>query len=511
MCSSPRTRGARWLLGAICATCLLASAWPRPALADDRKSAGELIRSRGFDVDVYDVISMNYPLKVYRIINPLADPRTLNKIPVIAAHGINWDTTNMMASSKNARPRKPRLEERVTLYAMENGTDDRGLHFYLSNNNYDVWLIDSRANNERNQLRINEGGNQKAFWDFSLDEQALVDLPSQLEFVLRKTGAPKVAYISYSQSTTLMFALLSMRPEYSEKLACFIAMAPVVFTGHVGGIMAPTAFTRIYLQPSSAVSATPEWFRRYWNFLFTHMCSISLVKYTVCRFLWKQFSGPDKRAVLDSTMTENVLKSTSLKSFEQYAQNLESRDFRMYDYKDEMRNLEEYGQPVPPQYNISKINLKTIALFRGTADYLSDPADQMILLSRLQVPLLEDHILEDYSHIDFIASPTVTRDVNEPILRILDKVTNRPVRRVLHTLGHPNPQVEGTSLVVDVRKDLASVKDKVRPRGWTGLEWPSQPLAERPRDGVNNQPEASSVREQLFGRSAENHSRLKSR
>lgn len=487
------------LSGFTCLLLLVLSA--QVSHGDDRKSASELIRSRGFDVDEFDVVSQNYPLKIYHIINPLADPKTLHKTPIICHHGISWDMTNMMSSSMLSRPRRPKVNERVTLYAMENGTDDRGLHFYLSNNNYDVWMIEARATNQRNQRRVKDGSvPDKSFWDFSLDEQALLDLPTQFEFILKKTNSPKAAYIAYSQSTTLMFALLSMRPDFSEKVASFVALAPVVFTSHMRGLVWPASIARIYLVPSSAHSILPEWMRRTSNFGLTYFCSISFIKYTLCRYLWQQFSGKDKNANLDGGLTENVIKSTSFKSFEQYVTNAMRQEFRMYDYKDEMRNMEEYGQPVPPLYNISKVNLRTIILFRGTNDYLSDPEDQMILLSKLRVPLYEDHILEDYAHIDFIVSPTVTRDVNEPILRALDKITGRPVTKVLHTLGNPSQDVVGTPLVVDVKADLNAVKDSVRAGAGGNLVMKSTPQAEKPKDGVQNKANPTSIRSELFGK-----------
>lgn len=455
--------------------------------ADDRKPAEKLIKSRGFDVDEFEVISNNYVLRVYRIINPLADPKKLHKIPIVASHGISFDMSNMMSASKFARPRKPKLDERVTLYAMENGTDDKGLHFYLSNNNYDVWLTEARASNSKGFNRLTDGGNDKSFWDFSMDEQALIDMPTQIKFILKKTGATKVAFIAYSQSTAFMFALLSMKPDFSKNLACFIAMAPVVYTAHVKGVIWPLAITDIMLQTSTAHSRMPGLVRKLENFMLTYICSISFLKETVCRGMWNLFSGPTKNAEMDGGMVENVLKSTSLKTFEHFAQNALDHDFRMYDYKDDKRNMEEYGQTVPPQYNVSKINLPTICLFRGTNDYLSTPQDQMILLSRLRVPIYEDHILEDYSHIDFIVSPTVTRDINEPVLRIIDKLTERKVVRISHTLGQPNPQVQGINLVMDVKEDHAQVKDKIRTMsdGNAG-GFPSQAKVERPSDGLNN-------------------------
>lgn len=478
---------------------LAASSLVIVADADDRKSASNIIRSRGFDVDEFDVISQNYVLKVYRIINPLADPKKLHKIPIVCNHGISFDMSSMMASSRNSRPRKPKLDERVTLYAMENGTDDRGIHFYFSNNNYDVWLLEARAVNPQSSHRLSDGGNDKAFWDFSIDEQALLDLPTQIEFVLAKTGAPKVAYVAYSQSTVFMFALLSMRPDFSKKLACFVAMAPVVFTAHIKGIIWPMTSADILAHSSVANPRMPSKLRKLQNFIVTYMCSISFIRESLCRAIWNQFAGPTKHANMDGGMVENVLKSTSLKTFEQFMDNGRLHDFRMYDYKDETRNMEEYGQPVPPQYNVSKINLRTISLFRGNNDYLSTPEDQMTLLSRLRVPLYEDHILEEYSHIDFITSPTVTRDVNEPTLRIIDKITERPVNRTSHTLGNPNPQVEGTKLVMDVKEEHAQVNSSIRSKvaGNAG-GFQSQSNSEKPpADGVINNPNATTIKEQL--------------
>lgn len=433
--------------------------------ADDRKPASEIIKSRGFNYDEFDIVSQGYILKAYRIINPLADPKALNKVPVIAHHGISFDASNMMASSAKSRPRKPRLNERVTLYKTENGTDDRGLYFYLSNNNYDVWVIQARGVNDQ-VMRKASAKASKSFWDFSIDEQALIDLPTQIEFILKKTNAKKAAYISYSQSTTFMFALLSMRPEFSEKLLTFIAMAPVVFTGHLKGATWPIAVSRIYLQGTVSQASVSNFLRKAINKSFAYACSISYIRETICRKFWEAFAGPSK-AKMEGGLYENVLKETSLKTFEQYAQNSMSKDFRMYDYRDNYRNMEEYGQVVPPYYNVSMINLKTIVLFRGTNDYLSDPQDQMILISRLRVPLYEDHIMEDYSHIGFLTAETITKDINEPVLKILDKLSGIKVVREIHTLGNVTTQQQEehnskTEVKVKAEADKAEVKLDVK-------------------------------------------------
>lgn len=493
-----------------CLACIFIAA--RLTWADDRKPASQIIRERGFNLDEFDVISQGvYQLKVYRIINPLADPKTLHRIPVVAAHGVGMDMANMMAAAKFARPRKPRLNERVTLYAMENGTDDQGLYFYLSNNNYDVWLLEARGTDPRytKALKPEDGKRSKAFWDFSIDEQALIDLPTQIEFVLMKTGSKQVAYIAFSQTTLFMFCLLSMEPEYSQKLAAFIAMAPVFYGIHYRGLVWPSTLARLYFGSlSSANPFLPRWFLRAFNFISSYSCSVTFFRETLCRGLWRAMGGPDKHLELKGGLIEDMSKPTSFKVFEQFARNGRMREFRMYDYKDEKRNMEEYGQAVPPKYNISKINARNMVFFRGINDYLSDAQDQMILINQLKVPLYEDHVLEEYGHMDFISSATLVKDVNEPILRVLDKLTNRTVDRVVHTLGNPNPEVVGTPMVIDLKNttsqqnnifaDTKKSTNGVINNDRALIDFKSVPEAEKPKDGVKNVV-SKSIREQIFG------------
>jgi hypothetical protein len=40
---------------------------------------------------------------------------------------------------------------------------------------------------------------QAEFWYFSLDELALVDVPTMIDYALQHTGASKLAYVGHSQ------------------------------------------------------------------------------------------------------------------------------------------------------------------------------------------------------------------------------------------------------------------------------------------------------------------------
>ncbi|ORY31151.1 alpha/beta-hydrolase [Rhizoclosmatium globosum] len=104
--------------------------------------------------------------------------------------------------------------------------------FYLADNNYDVWLANNRTCcQEAEKQHVFLKGNESEFWDWSLDELALYDVPAVVEGVKRFTGWEKVAYVGHSQGNAQMFLALKLDPSLNEKLSCFIALAPAVYIG----------------------------------------------------------------------------------------------------------------------------------------------------------------------------------------------------------------------------------------------------------------------------------------
>ena len=63
---------------------------------------------------------------------------------------------------------------------------------------FDVWMANSRGNtySRRHQTLSPE---DIEFWRFSIDELALIDLPTQIDFLLNATGAKKTAFVGHSQ------------------------------------------------------------------------------------------------------------------------------------------------------------------------------------------------------------------------------------------------------------------------------------------------------------------------
>lgn len=85
----------------------------------------------------------------------------------------------------------------------------------------------------QSRAHVNLTTDDPLFWNFSFNEIGLYDLPAIIDYILNETGEKKLNYIGHSQGTSILFVLLSERPEYNDKINKFIAYAPIAYVGNV--------------------------------------------------------------------------------------------------------------------------------------------------------------------------------------------------------------------------------------------------------------------------------------
>jgi predicted alpha/beta hydrolase len=78
-------------------------------------------------------------------------------------------------------------------------------------------MLNTRSNTYSRGNRY-RGDTSVAYWQYSIDELALLDLPAQIDFILKFTGKPSLATVGHSQGCTLPLMLLSAKPEYNAKV-----------------------------------------------------------------------------------------------------------------------------------------------------------------------------------------------------------------------------------------------------------------------------------------------------
>ncbi|KAK0588707.1 hypothetical protein LWI29_004452 [Acer saccharum] len=127
-----------------------------------------------------------------------------------------------------------------------------------------------------------------------------------------------------------------------------------------------------------------------------------------CSNLMNSFTG--QNCCLNSSRTnvflEHEPQSTATTNMIHVAQMIRKGTIAKYDYGNEDANMNHYGQPTPPVYDMTGIpNDFPLLLSYGGKDYLSDVDDVQILLENLEDHLSDKLVVqyrEDYAHADFV-------------------------------------------------------------------------------------------------------------
>ena len=97
-----------------------------------------------------------------------------------------------------------------------------GVQFLLADAGFDVWLGNMRGNTHSRAHATHDPDWDSAFWRYSFDHIARLDLRAAFEYVCAHTGQPQLFYVGHSLGTMVGFAAF---PRYPE-----IAGTPLIFT-----------------------------------------------------------------------------------------------------------------------------------------------------------------------------------------------------------------------------------------------------------------------------------------
>lgn len=124
-------------------------------------------------------------------------------------------------------------------------SEERALPFVLAERGYDVWVgrqsyeshinffdviiqLGNNRGNKYSKKHLTHKPSSAAFWDFSLDDLSMYDIPDTIEYILETTQAKTLSYIGFSQGTAQAFAALSVHPSLNKKVNLFVALAPAM-------------------------------------------------------------------------------------------------------------------------------------------------------------------------------------------------------------------------------------------------------------------------------------------
>jgi pimeloyl-ACP methyl ester carboxylesterase len=109
--------------------------------------------------------------------------------------------------------------------------DDGSLAFFLAKSGYDVWLGNNRCGFNPRHVTLRYA--DPRMWTWNIRQMGVMDLPALISRVLSETGFSKLGLIAHSQGTTQSLVALAkeQRPELSEKISVFCALAPAAYAG----------------------------------------------------------------------------------------------------------------------------------------------------------------------------------------------------------------------------------------------------------------------------------------
>uniref|UniRef100_A0A6B0VCD9 Lipase n=1 Tax=Ixodes ricinus TaxID=34613 RepID=A0A6B0VCD9_IXORI len=368
---------------------------------DCYRNVSSLIANKGYQVEEYEVTTSDgYILAVQRIPGGRSNALRIQDAPkkvVFLLHGLLGSSADWVL---NYPP--------------------QSLGFILADAGYDVWLGNVRGNTYSSHAKYNR--RSKEFWNFSVDEMIERDLPETLDFVLKRTGREKVFFVGHSQGTAIMFGLLAMRPEYSEKIELFCALGPV-------SAITNTRSPMRYMSPfGKYIGAFVNFLGKY-EFLPNNFV-MKLLADAVCMYEGPRdvcgnivflICGPETRELNVTRLPVflcHVPAGTSVRAMVHYSQILISGRFQKFDFG-ENRNQLIYGTSTPPEYDVSRV-VVPVALFWSEGDWMADPRDVALLRRRLPNVVLDFKVSQPkFSHIDFAAGIHAKALVYEPMMKLM--------------------------------------------------------------------------------------------
>uniref|UniRef100_A0A0N5CCP0 Lipase n=1 Tax=Strongyloides papillosus TaxID=174720 RepID=A0A0N5CCP0_STREA len=292
--------------------------------------------------------------------------------------------------------------------------------FMFADAGFDVFMGNVRGNTYSTG-HISLNSNSREYWKFSWDEMVKYDLDAMIDKALQITGQKYIYYIGHSQGTLIMFSKLSLNTTFSQKIRQFHALAPIGTVGHLKGPLYEISKLLNHQEMLlNIILGGKNFMSNKWidNEISRTFCALPIFR-DVCKDIFILFTGKNSEQLNISrfdVFLGHFPADTSLKNMNHWIQMVNSNKQQMYDYGSRYLNMKYYGQPRPPIYNISNVNVATY-LHWSKSDYLANSKDVInSLVKKLKRSSLKGNFeYKDFNHLDFIwglrAAPEIYNNI----------------------------------------------------------------------------------------------------
>ncbi|KAL1919838.1 uncharacterized protein VTP21DRAFT_1769 [Calcarisporiella thermophila] len=335
----------------------------------------EIVSSWGYPVESHLVTTRDhYVISLFRVQSKSGSTPRAGRPAVLIFHGFFMN-----------------CEVWVTLL-----NEKHNLPIILADAGFDVWVGNLRGN-KYGLKHLYKKPSSQSFWEYSLDELALYDLPDTIDHILRVTGQKSLSYIGFSQGTAMAFAALSINPLLNEQINLFVALAPATTPPGLDNswidavVKATPNITYLFLGRKRALSAALFWQRVLPPQLFMRLIDVS------CNFLFG-WTGRNIKPAQKVVSYQHLYSFTSVQAVVHWFQIIRCGRFQMFD--DLPCRLPYYRAAdgnSPHRFPTSQIRTP-IAIYYGDSDSLVNIED---LLKNIPRPI-KIQKKAGWEHLDFL-------------------------------------------------------------------------------------------------------------
>ncbi|CAG9861082.1 unnamed protein product [Phyllotreta striolata] len=314
------------------------------------------------------------------------------------------------------------------------GLGKQSMAFLLYEAGYDVWLGNYRGS-EYSEEHEAMNATQREYWDYSVDDIALKDIPAMLQLVSyysRDRG--KIIYIGHSLGTTLGMMFASEYPDFAaNSLSLLVMMSP---TYKLPNIRTPYRFLFPLLYPavdiSNALNLVQSVSRANLRNFTRPLCLSSPPLMIACLTAMNIFLGPFSQIAPETIPVyfNQIPGGTSLRTLTFLTESSRNR-FRKYDYGIG-KNRYLYGTDEPPEYDLKNIKVPVYIMFASN-DWSISRQDCInfykSLPERARYGMYEIRNL-NFNHYDFLFGRNSKTLVVDKLIEVMDKFVSDNTNKV---------------------------------------------------------------------------------
>lgn len=295
------------------------------------------------------------------------------------------------------------------------------LPFRLVDEGYDVWLGNNRGNKySRKHLYLSS--KDVKFWDYSLDEFAMFDIPNTIDHILNVTQEENLVYIGFSQGSAQGLAALSLNDSLNTKIKYFIGLSPAMIpkglNNPICSFLVKNGSRLLYMMfgHRAILPSVVFWQKIMGPLIYEQVVNKSLV----FLFNWK---SNNISQIQKQIGYPHMFSPSSVKTVVHWFQIIKSKRFQMFNEGGASGSKLVYFSGTSSKTNrVASFPTQTIKtpclLFYGTDDMLID-IDKTVEALNCKTEIIE---LDGYEHMDTLWAVDVESKIFNKIVLELNRL-----------------------------------------------------------------------------------------